>query len=87
MIRVGSSNYYLIPIVASVHTHAPCRSDGTNGVSHRVGTDDRDRANANPEINHWVVGVVRWRSIMAAIVIFLIRKAVVYRPYATTSID
>lgn len=53
---VQSAGYYLIPIVASVHTHSPCRTDGTNGVSHPVGQDDRDRAALSPGINHWVIG-------------------------------
>lgn len=54
---VQSAGYYLIPVVASVHTHSPCRTDGTNGVSHPVGNEDRVRASEqNAHINHWVIG-------------------------------
>jgi hypothetical protein len=51
-----SAGYYLIPVLASFHTHSPCISDGTDGVSHPVGTDDRASAAASPHINHWVIG-------------------------------
>jgi|GEM_PF-2164977 len=45
-----------IPIVATVHTHNPCRDDGTNGVSHAVGLDDKTLATMHPHINHYVIG-------------------------------
>lgn len=48
--------YYFIPVSASVHTHSPCRTDGTNGVSHQVGQDDLTRAASSPNINHWAIG-------------------------------
>jgi len=51
-----SSGYYLIPVKASVHTHSPCRRDGTNGVSHGVGSDDLTRALKAPNIKHFIVG-------------------------------
>ena len=47
---------YFIPIAASLHTHSPCRSDGTNGVSDTVGDDDQALATKYPDINHWVIG-------------------------------
>lgn len=53
---VQAAGHYLIPVVASVHTRSPCRSDGTDGTSHNVGTDDKNRATKNPNINHWVIG-------------------------------
>lgn len=58
MIKIGSgrNEFYLIPVVASVHTHAPCRSDGSNGVSHSVGKKDRSRASQYPMVNHYVIG-------------------------------
>ncbi len=46
--------YYFIPVAASIHTHTPCRNDGTNGVSHPVGSDDLSRASTN--IKHFVIG-------------------------------
>ncbi len=49
-------SYYFIPVVASIHTHTPCRTDGTNGVSHAVGSDDSLLAARYPQINHWVIG-------------------------------
>jgi hypothetical protein len=48
--------YYLIPVVASIHTHTPCRSDGSDGVSHAVGSKDKKVASTNPAIAHWVIG-------------------------------
>lgn len=58
MIIGGPSNnsYYLIPVTASIHTHSPCRSDGTNGVSHNVGSDDKAFALKYGNINHWAIG-------------------------------
>ena len=53
---VETAGYYLIPVVASVHTHSPCRTDGSNGVSHPVGSDDKSFAASHPELNHWVIG-------------------------------
>ncbi|NOS94738.1 MAG: hypothetical protein HOP30_22735 [Cyclobacteriaceae bacterium] len=53
---IQTAGYYLIPIVASVHTHTPCRTDGTNGVSHNIGDDDANFAASHPSINHWVIG-------------------------------
>ena len=34
---IHSVNNYFIPVVASVHTPTPYRTDGNNGVSHDVG--------------------------------------------------
>lgn len=53
---ITTNTYYFIPVVASVHTHSPCRSDGTNGVSHSVGADDISFASSHPQLNHWVIG-------------------------------
>ena len=53
---LNQAGYYFIPIVASIHTHTPCRSDGTNGISHPVGLDDKAFAQQYPSINHWVIG-------------------------------
>ena len=58
MIQYPPNNptHYLIPVVASVHTHSPCRTDGTNGVSHSVGNDDKTFAASHPGLTHWVIG-------------------------------
>lgn len=53
---VHSAGHYFIPVQASVHTHVPCRTDNTNGVSHPVGNDDKAFAQKYPGINHWVIG-------------------------------
>jgi len=49
-------NNYFIPVVASVHTHTPCRTDGTNGVSHNVGDEDRALATKYPKLRNFVIG-------------------------------
>lgn len=49
-------NKYFIPVVASVHTHSPCRTDGTNGVSHEVSKPDRDLATEYPKLRNFVIG-------------------------------
>lgn len=58
MIQYPTNNptHYLIPVVASVHTHSPCRNDGTNGVSHPVCNDDNAFAGKHPQLTHWVIG-------------------------------
>jgi len=53
--QLVNGNYY-IPVVASIHTHTPCRTDGTNGVTQPVGDDDKNFASRSGNINHWVVG-------------------------------
>src|SRR5690606_1808699 len=52
---VSGPNYF-IPVVASIHTHTPCRNDGTNGVSHSVSSDDKNLASTYPGLNLWVIG-------------------------------
>jgi hypothetical protein len=47
---------YYIPVVASVHTHTPCRSDGTDGVSQEVSSGDQNFAALYPQLNNWVIG-------------------------------
>lgn len=53
---ITAPNYYFIPIKASVHTHTPCRNDGTTGFDHEVGADDKALATENPGIKHYVIG-------------------------------
>lgn len=52
----NNGSYYFIPIVASIHTHTPCRTDGTDGVSQTVSDDDHDLAVQHPGLRHWVIG-------------------------------
>jgi hypothetical protein len=47
---------YLIPIIATIHTHTPCRDDGTNGVSDQVSVPDKGIAHDVPQLRHWVIG-------------------------------
>ena len=53
---IHAAGFYFIPVVASAHTHTPCRNDGTDGVSQKVSDDDISEANMSPYINHWVIG-------------------------------
>jgi len=53
---IENNSYYFIPVEASIHTHTPCRQDGSDGVSHAVGSEDKQFAAQYPGINHWVVG-------------------------------
>jgi hypothetical protein len=56
MTIIKNGDFYLIPIVSSVHTHSPCRDDGSSGVSQTVSSDDKNFAADYPEIRHWVIG-------------------------------
>ncbi|OEK06595.1 hypothetical protein [Roseivirga misakiensis] len=58
MVKAGPSSnpYYLIPVSASVHTHSPCRSDESNGISHNVGNEDKVFASTHTLIKHYVIG-------------------------------
>lgn len=51
-----NGQFYFIPVVASIHTHTPCRIDGTNGVSHDVSAEDKAFATKYPGLRNWVVG-------------------------------
>lgn len=53
---VSNGSHYFIPVVASIHTHTPCRADGTNGVSHNVSDDDHDLASNHPDLRNWIIG-------------------------------
>lgn len=53
---IHSAGFYLIPVVASFHTHSPCRNDGSDGVSQLVSQEDKDMANQSQHINHWAIG-------------------------------
>lgn len=52
---IQAAGYYFIPVSASVHTHTPCRGDGTNGMT-SVGSDDAQFAADHPGLNNWVIG-------------------------------
>jgi len=54
---VHAAGKYFIPVRASVHTHTPSRSDGTDGVTNfMVSSDDNALALAYPTIKHFVIG-------------------------------
>jgi hypothetical protein len=53
---VHAAGYYMIPVSATVHTHTPCRTDGTDGVSQNTSPPDASRAAADPLVKHWVIG-------------------------------
>jgi hypothetical protein len=53
----NNGSYYFIPVVASIHTHTPCRVDGTNGLSQNVvGDDDAILATKYPGLRNYVIG-------------------------------
>lgn len=51
-------DYYFIPIAAVIHTHNPCRKDGTDGVSQVASTGDQALANKyrNSTLRYWAIG-------------------------------
>ncbi len=48
--------YYCIPISATIHTHTPCVSDGTHGITGMNGVADFPMAGQFKEIKHYVIG-------------------------------
>jgi len=54
---IQSSGHYFIPIVATIHSHTPCLSDGTNGISNMtLSTGDQNLAANFTNISHYIVG-------------------------------
>lgn len=53
---IFSTGKYYIPISATIHSHTPCISDGTDGITNNYSSDDDATANFLPMINHFVVG-------------------------------
>jgi uncharacterized membrane protein YgcG len=52
-----SSGHWFIPVAATVHTHTPCLSDGTDGISNMtLSQGDQNLASNFPNINHYIVG-------------------------------
>jgi hypothetical protein len=47
---------YMIPVVATVHTHNECLNDGTNGIENGVSASDKALANAHPTLRNYVIG-------------------------------
>lgn len=47
---------YYIPISATIHTHSPCLTDNTNGVSQLVSNEDSDLAAELTTISHYIIG-------------------------------
>ena len=54
---VHAAGQYFIPISATVHTHTPCLTDGTDGVSGTIlSQGDQNVASTYPNIAHYLVG-------------------------------
>lgn len=53
--QIIASGKYFIPIVASIHSHAPCLNDGTDGTGNTI-NDDQAFANHYSNINHFIIG-------------------------------
>lgn len=54
--QIVASNRYFIPITSTIHTHSPCLSDGTNGISEQMIPRDKLFAQNYPDINHYIIG-------------------------------
>jgi len=51
------SGRYFIPIAATVHTHSPCITDGTNGISNMIlSNGDQNLASVYNTISHYIIG-------------------------------
>ena len=53
---LNNGTYYFIPISATIHSHSPCMTDGTDGISNRAVEDDRIFAARFPGIRHYILG-------------------------------
>lgn len=54
---IQSNGQYFIPLKATVHTHVPCMTDGTNGISNMtLSSGDQALANNFTLIKHYIVG-------------------------------
>lgn len=53
---IMSAGRYFIPINATIHSHTPCSTDGTDRVSNQVINDDRSFASNHPNANHYIIG-------------------------------
>lgn len=54
--QIISSSRYFIPIKATIHTHAPCLRDGTDGITGRQIDDDKIFGSKYPCSNHYIIG-------------------------------
>lgn len=53
----STSDYYFVPVIASIHTHTPCRIDNTDGISNRtVSDDDLSFSKKYPGLINYVIG-------------------------------
>lgn len=53
----ATANYFLVPVIASIHTHTPCRIDNTDGISNRaVSDDDMNFSLKYPGLINYVLG-------------------------------
>lgn len=54
---IESAGSYIIPIIATIHTHVPCLDDNTDGVSNKsLSEGDKNLATEFPMIPHYIIG-------------------------------
>lgn len=54
--QVIRANRYFIPIRATIHSHTPCLTDGTDGITNREIREDKQVATKHVNIKHFIVG-------------------------------
>lgn len=54
--QVERVNRYFIPIKATIHSHTPCLTDGTDGLTNREIREDKIFAGEFKNINHFLIG-------------------------------
>ena len=47
---------YFIPITTTVHSHSPCITDGTDGITNNIINDDMNFASNYPNATHFIIG-------------------------------
>lgn len=54
---ISNSTNTFVKVIASIHTHTPCRFDGTDGVTNKiVSLEDASLANQHPGLINYVIG-------------------------------
>ena len=54
--QVISAGRYFIPIKATIHSHTPCLTDGSDGITNRSIVKDKTLASEHNSINHYLIG-------------------------------
>lgn len=54
--QIESAGRYFIPISATIHSHTPCISDGTDGITNNTINDDQNFASHYQNANHYIIG-------------------------------